>query len=150
MWRTWTSGVFHIKMANGKASILSLVDAATRYAVCRSVNDESSGELIKAIERGWIKVIGGQSAVKGDLKASTLLDQLVAKLRAGEGDNAGGPATPAKYASAAAGVSAIAAAVAGEGARDPMAALLGVIQGASKSKKGPARGDPEKSEEKPK
>ena len=73
--------------------------------------------------RLWVlKVVGGQSAVKGDLKASTLLDELVAKLRAGQGDTVDGPATPVKDASAAAGVSPGASAAAGEGARDPMAA----------------------------
>ena len=97
-----------------------------------------------------LKVVGGLSAVKGDLKDSTMLEQLVAKLRAGEGDSVGGPATPAKNASAAAGVSAGASAVAGEGARDPMADLLGVVKGASKSKTGPARGDQEKTLEKAK
>ena len=101
--------------------------------------------------RLWVlKVVGGLSAVKGALNATTMLEQLVAKLRAGEGDNLGGPGTPAKDAPAAAGASAGASAAAEEGARDPMANLLGAVQGASKvKKKRPSRGDHETTPEKP-
>ena len=95
-----------------------------------------------ANNRLWVlKMVGGLRAVKGDLKDSTILQQLVAKLRAGEGDDVDGPATPAKDASAAAGVSAGASGVAGEGTGDPMEALLGVVRGASNSKTRPARCD---------
>ena len=101
--------------------------------------------------RLWVlKVVGGHGAVKGALNETTLLEQLHAKLRAGEGDNVCDKGTPAKTAPAAAGAPAGASAAAGEEARDPMADLLGTVKGAPKAKKVAARGQPEKTPEKSK
>ena len=116
-----------------------------------SLGRGSNTEVFVAVgkHRLWVlKVVGGLSAVKGALNATTMLEHLHGMLRAGQGDNAGGAGTPAKVAPAAAGVAAGASAAAEEGGKDPMSDLLGAVNGASKVKKVPARGQQEKAPEK--
>ena len=89
-----------------------------------------------------LKVVRGLSAVKGALNETTMLEQVLGKLRVGEGGNVDEASTPVKNASAAAGVAAGSPAAAGEKGRDPMADLLGTVKGASKAKKVAARRQP--------
>eukprot|EP00959_Pyramimonas_sp_CCMP1952_P058388 1219711-Pyramimonas_sp.AAC.1 len=42
-----------------------MIDGATRYCALRTIKTETAEELIKAVERGWIKQFG----TMGDLRA---------------------------------------------------------------------------------
>ena len=110
----------------------------------RDLPDLPAAFVPVAKNRMWVlKVVGGGTAVKGGLQATTLCNQVHAKLREGDGDVLLEHGTPRKEAPAAAGASPGGSAAAEAEAQDPMAALLGSVQGASKGQKqGPSRDDP--------
>ena len=58
--------VFWVKTATGKVAILSMVDGATRYCALRTIKTETTDELIKAIERGWIRQFGPMGELRTD------------------------------------------------------------------------------------
>ena len=58
--------VFWVKTATGKVAILSTEAGATRYSALRANKTETTDELIKAIERGWIRQFGPMGELRTD------------------------------------------------------------------------------------
>ena len=69
--------VFYIQLKDNKAKILTIIDVASRYLVCRRVADETTSSLIRAIERGWIKVFGPPTVLRGDAASGTTSHQML-------------------------------------------------------------------------
>ena len=58
---------YHIKVGRKKFKVLAMLDEYTRYEVDQVINRESSGNVVKAVVRGWISTFGAMRMLRTDM-----------------------------------------------------------------------------------
>ena len=70
--------IMYVTTNEDKEAVLSMVDAATRFLIARRVRSETSIDVIKAIERGWIRLFGAMGNIVLDEQSSFCSDDFKA------------------------------------------------------------------------